>query len=62
MRQGKKLTRGQKELLVKVELNPKEWRYYYEDKQYLHILSDNQEIKIIDKIGKVLVTSKVNQD
>ena len=62
MRQGKKLTRSQKELLVRIELNPKEWRCYYEDKQCLHILSDNREIKIIDKIGKVLVTSKVNQD
>lgn len=66
MRQGKKLTRNQKELLDKIGLDPMEWRYYFEDKQYLHIKSAKQgskNIKIIDKENrKVLEPSKANQD
>jgi len=66
MRQGKKLTRSQKELLEMGGLNPLEWRYYFEDKQYLHILSaksSEREIKIINKENrKVLEPSKANQD
>ncbi|MGL6197656.1 MAG: DUF6906 family protein [Lachnospiraceae bacterium] len=52
MRQGKKLTRNQKELLEEAVLEPLEWRYHYEDKQYLHIKSAKpgaRNIKINDK-------------
>ena len=65
MRQGKKLTRNQKELLEKAGLNPLEWRYYFEDNQYLHILSTQpgkREIKIISKENRKVLSREAKQD
>ena len=56
MKQPKKLTRFQKNLVDKVGLFPTEWMCFYEDNEYLHIIrkADPGEIKIIDKNRKAL--------
>ena len=55
MKQPKKLTRDQKNLIVLCGLNVDGWACHYEDKNYLHIVRKGQgpnEVKIIDKKNK----------
>lgn len=56
MKQPKKLTRAQKNLVDKCGLFPTDWMCLYEDNDYLHIISKGNpgEIKIIDKNRKAL--------
>lgn len=57
MKQSKKLTRIQKQIVGKAGLDPSEWRMHYENDYHLHIVSsgDPAELKIIDKKRKVVI-------
>ena len=50
MKQPKKLTRDQKEILRKYELRPDEWMLIEETKNYLRIIKkDRTETRYVDK-------------
>ena len=56
MKQGKKLTRSNKELVSAVGLNPAEWMTFSEDNTYLHIVKkENLKKAIICKETKKII-------
>ncbi|WP_072854976.1 DUF6906 family protein [Lactonifactor longoviformis] len=57
IKQGKKPSLAQKKLILKNNLDPKQWRVVFEDDFYLHLVEnkpagDMREIKILDKPQK----------